>query len=109
MKKYHFLLGSVALVLSACLGPKPSVARVDLHPPEKGSTFYTLVAEVRNVAGGEGEISVEAKLTDRPTGKTYRAERKLHLASHETTMVTLTIEAPPSDYAPEVTAEYPPG
>jgi hypothetical protein len=98
-----------ALLLSACLGPKPIVARVTLHAPEReNDSSYILVAEVRNEAGGEGEISFEAKLTNRQSDQTYRAGKKLHLGPNETTIVTLRIEAPAGDYATEAKTEYPP-
>jgi hypothetical protein len=100
---------SLALLLSACLGPKPVVIRVDLRPPEQTGAPYTLVAEVRNQTAGQGELELEAKLTDRKTGKTFRAEKKIHLESHETTVAFVEIEAPPADYSADAKVQYPPG
>jgi len=104
----RFLICAFALLLSACFGPKPVVARVDLHAPERENDSYVLVAEVRNEAGGDGEINLAAKLTNRQTGQTYRAEKNVHLGPNETTIATLRIEAPPGDYDTEVQTEYPP-
>ena len=102
------LLFACALLLSACFGPKPIIARVNLHAPDRKDDAYILVADVHNEAGGEGEISLAAKLTNRKSGQTYRAEKKVHLGPDETTIVTLRIEAPLGDYATEASTEYPP-
>ena len=106
--KTRIALCTWALLLSACLGPKPIVIRVILRPPEQNGAPYTIVAEVRNQTAGDGEVDLEAKLTDRKTGKTFRGEKKIHLESHETTVAFVKIEAPPSDYAAEAEVEYPP-
>jgi hypothetical protein len=104
----HLLLYAFALLLSACFGPKPIVLRVDLHAPERENDSYILLAEVHNQASGDGEISLAARLTNRQSGQTYRANKNVHLGPNETTIVTLRIEAPPGDYATDVKTDYPP-
>ncbi len=104
----RLVLCGLALLVSGCFGPKPTVVRVEMQRVEKDHDLYVVSAEIHNAVGGDGEVSIEGKLIERSTGKTYRAEEKVHLAGHETTVVKLRIEAPPGNYEAEVSAEYPP-
>ena len=101
-------LCALVLLVSGCFGPKPRVVRVEMQRLEGGHDVYIVTAEIHNREGGDGQVSIQGKLIERSSGKTYRAQDKVHLGGHETTVVKLRINAPLGNYKAEVSAEYPP-
>jgi uncharacterized protein (DUF58 family) len=105
-------LGAAAAVswVANCSGPAPAVdgASVRLIEPGVEGAPYQVEAVVRNTRRGHGEVVVNARLHDRASGLSARADREVTLGAHETVLVVVDVQAPRGSYVPEVTVEYPP-
>ena len=120
MKK-HASVGLVvalgALLLSGCLGPKPVlVGDPVVEPPPRGSDQpFKVQATFHNEGPGEGQVEVEANLTNKDTGEFIAKETKqIEMQTGDTVNVLFEITLPPSakDLDPEkieveVDAHYP--
>ncbi|HET7618110.1 MAG TPA: hypothetical protein VFK20_06335 [Vicinamibacterales bacterium] len=91
----------------ACRGPRPHVDEQQTMAPARPGAPYTVVARLRNGGAGEGQVEVDVQLVA-ADGTTYRGSRKVDLAPHEQTVLTLHIDAPPGDYVTRVSTRYPP-
>lgn len=94
-----------ALLLAACLGPRPEVGDVHLAHSERG---YRVDVEVKNRAHGEGQAELTVRLRDRRTGATLQKSEKIDLQGLEQTHVIVDVDGPPADYAVEATVRFPP-
>jgi hypothetical protein len=99
---------SMALWVTSCSGPQPEVGGVQLVEPSGEDAPYRVQATVRNQGPGHGEVTVTARLRDRASGRTVQHEGKARLEAHETTLVTIELQAPRGSYTPEVEVDYPP-
>jgi hypothetical protein len=94
-----------ATVGLACVGPKPEITSVSVHPAAGGHIRVEVL--LRNAAGA-GEVKVTARLRERRTGRTFVGSRGVDLEAHRSVDAVVDVAAPDGDY--EVTAEaaYPP-
>ncbi len=97
-----------ALILAACVGPKPEVRSAAVAPPREGKATVTVV--VLNRGGGDGQV--ELKVTLRAAGGKIvaREEKTVELGERETITIVLEV-AVPDDTGPltvDVEAIYPP-
>ncbi len=104
------LLGIVllALVLAACVGPKPEVRSAAVAPPKDGKAIVTVV--VANRSGGDGHIEVKITLRDATGGVVAREEKSVELKGSETVTIVLEVRVPVGADGLSVDAEaiYPP-
>ena len=98
------------LALAACGGPRPVVDGVELRPPKQDGQPYLLVVTLRNASGGQGQVTVSARITG-ANGQVAASEEQ-HTASlspHEVERLTIDVQpAAPGPYTVEVKASYPP-
>jgi PBP1b-binding outer membrane lipoprotein LpoB len=91
------MLALSALVLSACLGPKPVVQSYNAEPPSSPDQPFRVEAVVHNTGPGEGEVLVEVSLTNKQTGAILRRdEQHIALQTGETEHVLFELNLPPS-------------
>lgn len=105
------LLAALALLaLAACGGPRPLVDGVELRPPAQEGQPYLLVVAVKNASGGEGQVTVSARITG-GNGQVAASveEHTVSLDPHELERLTIEVQpAAPGPYHVKVTASYPP-
>ena len=107
------LLVLVAVGLTACLGPKPSVVEVQKQPPAGPSDPYRIQVVIQNTGPGDGQIAVSVRLVDKRTQQTVvYDDQEVQLDKDERQSVnfeeTLPPNAPPADQIDvQVEAEYP--
>ena len=94
--------------LRGCAGPRPSVVSVVAHPPARAGDPWELDATIRNAGHGEGEASVDFRLVDSATHRTWEDTGRVDLDPHETSHVTGRVFAPPGAWRPEAVVHYPP-
>lgn len=94
------------LAMLGCNGPRPTVTEVKLVPAAS-SDLQRVEATVAN-GGGEGQARLKIRLRDTRTGHIVESDKKVDLQAHDRLRVIVDIPAPPADYVPDVTAEYPP-
>ena len=99
------ILAGVALVATACRGPRPTVVSSSLRPAGPGESVVEAVVE--NIGGGEGHVVVEATLrSDREVVE--RTDQEVTLRAHERVRVLLPVHvAADGSYRLEVTVRYP--
>lgn len=97
-----------ALLLAACVGPKPEVRSATVAPPQEGKATVTVV--VVNRGGGDGQIEVRITLRDATGGVVSRDEKTTVLKERETITVVLEVQVPEDAEGLKVDAEvtYPP-
>lgn len=97
-----------ALVVAACVGPKPEVLSASVAPPKEGKATVTVV--VANRGSGDGQIEVRITLRDARGSVLARDEKTTVLKDKETVTVVLLVNVP--DGAGELTVDaevsYPP-
>jgi hypothetical protein len=110
------LLMAVALVLTACLGPKPVVRDYSVQTPAQGSGQpYQVDVTVGNDGPGGGQVLVEVDLTNKQNGVIIAQQRQeVDLQKDKTVQVVLTLDLPqsaqdlsPDDIRVQVDAHYP--
>ena len=102
------LLGVAALWVVNCSGPRPSASDPKVTPPSGPNQPYHVTARLENDGPGHGQVEVIFRLRDAHSGHVYQQSDKVTLRSGETAIVGVDISAPPGDYHPEVTVNYPP-
>lgn len=97
-----------ALLLAACVGPKPEVRSASVAPPQDGKAIVTVV--VVNRGGGDGQIEVRITLRDATGSVVARDEKTTVLKERETITVVLEVQVPADSGELKVDAEatYPP-
>ena len=102
------LLAVAALWVVNCSGPRPSASDPKVTAPSAPNQPYRVTARVENDGPGHGEVQVIFRLRDTHTGRVYQQTEMVTLQSGEAVVVGVDISAPPGDYTPEVTVNYPP-
>ena len=102
------LLGVAALWVVNCSGPHPSASDPKVTAPSAPHQPYHVTARVENDGPGHGQVEIIFRLRDTQSGRVYQQSEKVMLRSGETVVVGVDINAPPGDYRPEVTINYPP-
>ena len=114
LKRARFTLPVVALLCIAalwvvnCSGPRPVASDPHVTAPSAPNQPYHVTARVANDGPGHGQVEVVFRLRDIHNGRMYQQSEKVTLRSGESVVVGVDISAPPGDYHPEVTVNYPP-
>ena len=94
------------LVLAGCRGPQPDVLEATIsRAPEPGKVRVEALLDNR---GGDGQVSIDVRLTNRDTGRVIEEEKSVEMRGKERQRLVSDVEAPPGNYRVEVKAEYPP-
>jgi hypothetical protein len=101
-------IAAVALWVVNCSGPAPVVTGVRVDEPVGQGTPYRIEATIHNRGVGHGQVSVSVRLRDRASGWIVEKEEQVTLDRGETAVIVAELQAPPGQYAPEVSAVYPP-
>jgi hypothetical protein len=104
------LLAACALLLTACLGPRPTVVAYELREPQQPGDPYMMFVTVHNRSRGEGEISVEVSLrVQGGSDVVATGQDDVQLRGHETAQVAIELHpGAPGPYDADVEAVYPP-
>ncbi len=102
------LLAVAALWVVNCSGPRPSASDPKVTAPSAPNQPYRVTARVENDGPGHGEVQVIFRLRDTHTGRVCQQTEMVTLQSGEAIVVGVDNNAPPGDYSPEVTVNYPP-
>lgn len=100
---------AIALYVSNCSGPQTTATDLRVLPPHITGGPYRVEAYVHNGGPGHGEVDVIFRLVSKKTGDTVEADDKVSLDAGETSLAWADIEAPPGQYTPQVSIDYPPG
>lgn len=110
------LLLCTALMLTACLGPKPVLKSYTLNPPTPGSGEpYTVEFVLANEGPGGGEVEVEVSLTNKQTGEVIAQKmEEVELEKDATVRKQIELDLPdslknidPGQVEVQVDAHYP--
>ena len=100
MKRRLLLIPTFLLcmsVLTGCLGPKPVLEGYQAEPAQGPYQPFRVEAVVRNAGPGDGDVLVQATLSDRETGNVIRREEQhVSLQTGETQHVLFELNLPPS-------------
>ncbi|HST05737.1 MAG TPA: hypothetical protein VLQ48_13510 [Chloroflexia bacterium] len=108
------LLG--ALVLTACLGPKPVVRDYAVQPPAQGTDEpYQVDVTVANEGPGGGQIELEVDLVNKQSGVIIAQQtQEVDLQKDNVVQVVVMLDVPesardltPDDIKVQVDAHYP--
>jgi hypothetical protein len=104
------LLAACALLLTACLGPRPAVVGQELREPQQPGDPCVMLVTIHNRSRGEGEISVEVSLrVQGGSDVVATGQDEVQLRGHETAQVAIELHpGAPGPYDAEVEAVYPP-
>ena len=105
MRPRAVVLAGVALLATACRGPRPIVVSSSLRPAGSGESVVEAVVE--NTGGGEGHVLVEATL--RTDGQVVeRADQEVALRAYERVRVPIPVHvAADGSFRIEVRVRYP--
>lgn len=100
------LLLACGLALAACSGPRTVVtnAKAGASP----LVGFTRVEATLVNSGGEGDVTVNARVRDPLTGRMFSAEHSVSLREHETLGIILDVPSPAGSHLAAVTATFPP-
>jgi hypothetical protein len=96
----------LAALLCGCGGPRVTVTGVALHAGARAGV-YEVEARLAN-AGGRGDVKVTVRLRDRSSGEVVSQTRVVAFERADRQLLAVPVAAPPADYTPEVTIDYPP-
>jgi hypothetical protein len=68
---------------------------------------YEVAARLAN-AGGRGDVKVTVRLRNRSSGEVVSQTRIVAFERGDRQLLAVPIAAPPGDYIPDVTVDYPP-
>lgn len=102
------LVVATALWITNCSGPRPVASDPRVEAPTTPGKPYHVTARVHNDGPGHGQVRVVFQLREIHTGRVYQQTEEVTLQSDETVVVGVDISAPPGDYRPEVSVNYPP-
>jgi hypothetical protein len=104
------LIVAGALLMTGCLGPKPTVVTHELREPQQPGDPYVMLVTVHNRGRGEGEISVTVSLRVRGGSDVVATgQEDVQLRGHATAQVAIELHpGAPGPYDAQVEAVYPP-
>jgi hypothetical protein len=83
-----------------------TVTEVALHPGARAGA-YEVEARFAN-AGGRGDVKVTVRLRNRSSGAVVSQTRMVAFERGDRQVMAVPVAAPPADYTPDVTVDYPP-
>jgi hypothetical protein len=106
------LIVAMPLLLTGCLGPKPTVVSVTKQPPAALDQPYRIQVVVHNDGPGSGQIQVSVRFVDKQTQRIILSDdQEVQLEHAEQSVnfeLTLPPTAPPLDQLDvQVDARYP--
>ena len=96
----------LAALLCGCGGPRVTVTEVGLHSGARAGG-YEVEARLAN-AGGRGDVKVTVRLRNRSSGEVVSQTRVVAFERGDRQVLAVPVVAPPADYTPDVTVDYPP-
>lgn len=86
------LLGLLAVMGAGCFGPRPSIVRQKLDPPQRKGDPWILAVTVLNDGPGKGEAEIVSRLRNEQGEVVAQEQREVDLQPHETVTVSLKFD-----------------